>query len=141
MHYRFKSCGINGNFERNGFSDLDRLALHIMYPEDNHVAEFVGTTVIRAGETLHLKSAWKVRGANMNYAAKDFMWKLDNVTFSTTPELKTLALVPGEYELRLTHNDFLGRSYTDNGHKGTLSKVWNLRVNKLASSCLYIPSV
>ncbi|MCP4168660.1 MAG: hypothetical protein GY759_22575 [Chloroflexi bacterium] len=31
--------------------------------------------------------------------------------------------------------------YTDNGHKGTLSKVWNLRVNKLASSCLYIPSV
>ena len=31
--------------------------------------------------------------------------------------------------------------YTDNGHKVTLSNVWNLRVNKLASSCLYSPSV
>lgn len=32
-------------------------------------------------------------------------------------------------------------NYTNNGHKGTFPKVWNLRVNKLASSCLYSPSV
>lgn len=30
--------------------------------------------------------------------------------------------------------------YTKNGHRVSFLKVWNLRVNRLASSCLYFPS-
>jgi hypothetical protein len=33
-----------------------------------------------------------------------------------------------------------GGCYTQNGHRVAFLNVWNLRVNKLASSCLYFPS-
>src|SRR5262245_9909627 len=84
MHYQFLSCGINGNYDNNGLSVWDKLALHILYPEDARVAEFVGTTVVCASIPLRLHSAWKDQGANINYVANDFVWRLSGQTVSTT---------------------------------------------------------
>jgi hypothetical protein len=120
MHYKFQTsqghtCDTPGNYGHAGFTELDKLALHILYPEDNRVAEFVGTTVIRAGDTLRLQSAWKARGANMAFVAHSFAWKLNNVTYSTTPDLVIALSTPGEYTLEFSHSDFLGRTYTYTG--------------------------
>jgi hypothetical protein len=114
MHYKFVSCGINGNYDYTGLSAWDKLALHIMYPEDSLAAEYVGTMVIPQGSTLRLQSAWKARGANMSYAAHSFVWKLDAVTYSTTPDLIATPGL-GTYSLQLTHGDFLGRNYSGAG--------------------------
>ena len=118
MHYQFTFqdtpfCSQTGsNYSDAGLTDYDKLALHIMYPEDALTAEYVGTTVVPQGGTLSLHSAWKMRGANMNYAASNFAWKIDNVTQSTTPDLNLVMLVPGAHTLSLTYSDFLGRNYS-----------------------------
>ncbi|MBI5030054.1 MAG: hypothetical protein HZB51_05970 [Chloroflexi bacterium] len=121
MHYQFTSASTplcvqtGSNYSDAGFTNYDKLALHIMYPEDVRVAEYVGTTVIPAGSVLRLQSAWKARGANMSYAASNFVWQLNGVTESTTPDLIKTMNTPGTYTLSLTHTDFLGRSYSATG--------------------------
>jgi len=110
MHYKFDSCGIAGNYGDTGLSSYDRLSFHILYPETERVAEFVGTTVLRTPETLHLQAGWKSAGANINFVAKQFHWKLNGVTYSTTPDLVT-ALSAGKYQFEFSHWDFLNRSY------------------------------
>jgi hypothetical protein len=115
MHYQFLSCGINGNYDYNGLSVGDQLGVHILYPEDDRVAEFVGTTVIRTSDTLSLEAAWKFRGANIDVVASDFVWKLNSTTTSTTPELSKRINITGDYTLKLDYDDFLGRSYSYTG--------------------------
>jgi hypothetical protein len=115
MHYQFKACGINGNYDNTGLSSLDKLAVHILYPEDDRVAEFIGTTVVRTSATLNLQSAWQARGANMSFVAKNFNWKISGQTLSTTPTLSQRLRTAGDYQLQLTYSDFLGRSYLYNG--------------------------
>jgi hypothetical protein len=115
MHYQFLSCGIDGNYGYDGFSDWDKLALHIMYPEDNRAAEFIGTTVIRTGSTLSLQSAWQFRGANMSYVATNFQWRIDGVLRSTAPSLSFAGLGQGTHTLSLTYADFIGRNYSYTG--------------------------
>lgn len=112
MHYRYKTCDINGNFDYTGLSALDRLALHIIYPQNNRRAEIVGTLVIPAGDTLQLWSSWEVRGGNMPYLIdpNDFRWSLDgNLTTGYT--LSQTMNTPGDYLLQVTYIDFLGREY------------------------------
>lgn len=127
MHYQFTvaqtpTCVQTGsNYSDAGLTDYDKLALHIMYPEDTHWAEYVGTTVVEAGSALQLHSAWKVRGAYMSFAASNFVWKLDGVTESTTPDLVKTMNTPGTYALSLTHTDFLGRTYSSTGTVRVLS--------------------
>ena len=104
------SCGIIGNYAHTGLSYYDRIALRILYPEDNKIAEFVGTTVLRTTETLRLQSGWKWAGANVNFVSKQFRWKLNEVTYSTTPDLVT-SLSAGKYQFELSHEDFLNRFY------------------------------
>jgi hypothetical protein len=115
MHYQFLQCGINGNYANTGLSDLDRLALHILYPEDNQVAEFVGTTVVRAGSKLNLQSAWMVRGANIGLAAKNFTWQMSGRIVGTGPRLRAKVVMPGDYEMRFSYEDILGRRYSYTG--------------------------
>jgi hypothetical protein len=121
MHYRFwpnevPSCDQSGsNYSNDGLTAYDRLALHILYPEDNRVAEFIGRTVIRAGETLNLGSAWQARGANLSFVASNFDWKLDGVTRSTTPQLSIELRTPGSHTLQFSYSDFLGRNYSYTG--------------------------
>lgn len=117
MHYQFPSCGINGNYDNTGLSDWDRLALHILYPEDNHVAEYVGTTVVRTTDMVRLRSAWKMLGANINIVAKDFKWRINNKRVSNTPDLKVNLTEPGKYTFQYSYRGTLGRpvSYTYKG--------------------------
>jgi hypothetical protein len=117
MHYIFTAaetptCVQTGsNYSNAGLTAYDKLALHILYPEDIRVAEFLGRTVIRAGETLNLTSAWKARGANVSFVARNFNWKLDGTTRSTTPDLSLTLNNPGVYVLEFNYTDFLGRNY------------------------------
>ncbi|KAF3890737.1 hypothetical protein DA73_0400000240 [Tolypothrix bouteillei VB521301] len=117
MHYAFSlaggaTCDIIGNYGFTGLSASDKLAAHILYPEDNHVAEYVGTTVVRTTDKLNLQSTWKARGANMDFVAKNFVWKLAGSVVSTTPDLSITLNNPGDYPLELTYKDFLDRSYS-----------------------------
>lgn len=111
MHYRFGSCSIDGNYGRNGLSKWDELALHIMYPEDIKVAEVSGRVVVRSTENLRLHSTWEDRGANMNYAAKNFHWSVDGNTVSTSSSLQ-IHLPVGVHKMSVSHQDFLDHSYT-----------------------------
>ncbi len=121
MHYNFATCGIDGNYGYGGLSDLDRLALHIMYPESDRTAEYVGTTVLPQGTTLQLQSSWQARGANMSYVANGFAWRLGGSVLSTQPSLAVPQLPVGEYDFSLAHGDFLGRSYAAQVHVRVLT--------------------
>ncbi|GAB4280606.1 MAG: hypothetical protein Kow0092_36200 [Deferrisomatales bacterium] len=119
MHYQFLACGIHGNYSQAGFSAWDRLALHILYPEDVRVAEFVGRTVIEAGEALSLQSLWQAQGALVGSIAKDFRWRLDGVLVGTGPMLHHPIASPGTYTLEFSYSDNLkgipARSYLYRG--------------------------
>jgi hypothetical protein len=127
MHYQFLSCGIDGNYGYSGLSILDQLGVHILYPEDQQVAEFVGTTVIRTTDLLSLESAWEFRGANINIrdlegrittgstVANGFVWQLNSRTVSTTSELSDRINTAGTYTLKLNYDDFMERSYSYTG--------------------------
>ena len=58
MHYwwpksTLPNCQQTGsNYSQAGFTGYDKLAVHIMYPEDGRAVEFLGNTVVRTGETL-----------------------------------------------------------------------------------------
>ena len=114
MNYMFPSCGINGNYDYTGLSELDRLSFHILYPEDNLVAEFVGTTVVPNPHHIILQSAWAVRGADIGFTTTDFEWRVSGSVRSTSTVLD-VQLAEGTYNLRFSHKDFLGRSYSYTG--------------------------
>lgn len=114
MHYRFSACGIDGNYGQDGLSTWDQLGLHILYPEPVHRAEYVGRTVVRTNEYLSLNSGWGNRGATLSVVASSFSWKLDGITYSSSSWLYT-TLGAGTYSLQLSHEDFLGRTYSTSG--------------------------
>lgn len=111
MHYKVDSCGINGNYDHTGLSPLDRLSLHILYPEERRVAEYAGRTVLRAGERLALGSAWEVAGADIRKVARRFRWRIGGVLVSTASRVNLRLRSPGTATLQLGYHDFLGRSY------------------------------
>jgi len=121
MHYwwpasTLPNCQQTGsNYSQAGLTGYDRLATHIMYPEDARTVEFYGNTVIRVGETLQLGSAWQARGANMGFVASNWVWMVDGTVRSTTPNLSLAGLAVGEHALTIAHDDFLGRHYTYSG--------------------------
>ena len=114
MHYQFIPCGINGNYDNDGLSAGYQLGAHILYPNPGNVAESVGTTVVESSKPVRLQSAWKVRGANMNYVASGFVWRVNGSIRSTSPDLDTV-VTPGMNTFSLTHKDFLGRTYSYTG--------------------------
>ncbi|MCC7353373.1 MAG: hypothetical protein IT330_06400 [Anaerolineae bacterium] len=121
MHYWWPAsvlpnCQRTGsNYSQAGLTTYDRLALHIMYPEDARTVEFNGNTVIRSGEALLLVSAWQAQGANMSFVTTNWVWKIDGFVRSTTPALAVVGLSVGEHALEISHDDFLGRHYTYSG--------------------------
>ncbi len=116
MHYKFSSCGINGNYDDTGLSAEDRLSVHILYPEVNPVAEIVGTTVIPWGTGLYLQSAWLTEGGDSPQAVQNFRWSLNGSVYSTDTYLsRSFFLFPGSYSLDVDYEDLLGRSYSYHG--------------------------
>jgi hypothetical protein len=117
MHYTWNELKgfAPGNYANTGLSGYDRLALHILYPEDARVAELLGRRVLRTGETLDLVAQWEAAGADMAHVAKNFAWKLDGATASTTTRLKRVMPAAGTFRLELTHADLLDRGYAYTG--------------------------
>lgn len=118
MHYPYSDgCNAPGDKANTGFSDWDRLSLHILYPEDNRVAEFVGRTVVKEGETLELRSAWAARGANIDVVVdpNSWSWRLNGEEVSSEPSLSEVMDEPGVHALTLDYVDFLGRAYHYSG--------------------------
>ena len=122
MNYEFPCPGIEANYYYGTFSFWDRLTLHILYPEDVRVAEFVGTTVVRTTDTLRLKSAWLAKGANIVpeatdrfSVASDFFWSLDGKWTNDGASYSVNGVPAGNYTLVFSYNDFLGRGYYYSG--------------------------
>ena len=111
MHYKYTDAGINGNYDTTGLSDFDRLSVHILYPEEAGVAEFVGTTVVPSTGRVVLQSAWANRGGYLPFMAMNFEWKIAGTVRSTGPVLD-VPLPEGIYDLRFAYSDFLGRTYS-----------------------------
>lgn len=120
MHYMFSTCKINGNYDRNGLSPLDRLGLHILYPEDNRLAEYLGATLVPFGQPVSLASAWQARGANLGFVAKNFKWTVNNTTVNDADLGIVLPL--GTWAFQYSYEDFLGRAYSANGSVRVLSQ-------------------
>lgn len=117
MHYKFDKCGINGNYDDTGLSAYDRLGLHILYPENDLVAEFIGRTVLRTTDRVQLQSVWKTRGATMAVVSQGWKWRVDGTTRSTTAELDIPPLAAGVHSLHISFQDKLGldHDYTYSG--------------------------
>jgi len=159
MHYRYwpnevPSCsGQTGtNYSNAGFTAYDRLALHIMYPEDVRVAEFTGNTVVKTGEPLVLRSTWTQAGAT-SYAVKNFQWRVDGVVKSTGDTLNITFAGPGNHTLQFTYQDFLDRSYsftgtirvlsaaTFNGQMAAVAQAQLLMMTSSIPNFVYLPAV
>ena len=114
MHYTWPDAIMSfavGNYGNSGLSGYDRLALHILYPEANRVAELVGRRVLRTGESLNLGSLWEAAGADIAKMAKNFSWKIDNIPASTTSKVTVKMPSAGTFKLDFTYGDFLNRGY------------------------------
>jgi len=114
MMYRLAECNAPGSIGDTGFSDLDRLALRILYPENVRVAEISGMRVVRAGTPIELGNLWKTLGAIVNETptsvASEFRWSVGGVTRSVAPDV-TLTLAEGRHRVRYTFVDMRGRAY------------------------------
>ena len=127
MHYRFwpdevpQCSGQTGtNYSNDGLTYYDRLALHIMYPEDERVAEFTGKTVVKSGEPVILRSALTQQGAT-SFAIRDFRWRVDGIIKSRSDTLNVTFTAPGSHAFQFTYRDFLDRSYSYAGSIHVLS--------------------
>jgi hypothetical protein len=112
MNYQSTECGIDGNYSHAGFSDYDRLSLHMLYPEDNRYAEHAGTRVIQSGTVLKLHTAWPIQGADSDFVFSSVSWKVNGATVSYEQALNYRVWAPGNYRVDLHYTDFLGRNYS-----------------------------
>lgn len=159
MHYRFwpnevPSCsGQTGtNYSNDGLTAYDRLALHIMYPEDVRVAEFTGKTVVKVGEPLVLRSTLTQQGATA-FALKNFRWKVDGVVKSTSDTLNTTFAGAGAHTVQFTYRDFLDRDYLStftvrvlsaadfNGQMAAVEQAQLLMMTSSLPTYVYLPVV
>lgn len=148
MHYWWPSavipnCQSTGtNYSHAGLTGWDKLALHIMYPEDVRVAEIAGSTLLRAGQPLQLSSTWVLQGAT-GFATSDWQWYVGGVLRSTATSLYVGGLTPGTYALTVSHKDFLGRSYSYSGLVRVLTDdgYWQLMASTAAAQAALAPLI
>jgi len=110
MMYQQTDCGIDGNYGMSGYSALDKVTLHILYPENVRAAEYVGTTVVPVNTPVHLRQLWFAQGANSDVVSS-LLWSIGGTT-SSAGDLSATWTTAGTRTGTLTYNDFLGRSYT-----------------------------
>jgi hypothetical protein len=134
MNYQFLTCGINGNYGNSGLSYYDQLGIHMMYPPNGYPAEFAGQTTIKSGATLSLSAAWKAAGANMAFVAKNFVWKVDGATLSTSANLSVGGLSVGTHTLSFEYDDFLNRHYSSSGTVRVLSAAQLTKLNAVIAA-------
>lgn len=120
MFYQDTSCGIDGNYSNTGLSALDRLTLHIFYPETERIAEYVGTTVVPVGKKVRLQASLDLRGARMDKVVSGLQWAIEGQE-SETPIFEASWESPSIKNGILTYNDFLGRKFSTSIHIRVLS--------------------
>ncbi len=130
MHYTWKEMAsfAPGNYAHTGLSEWDRLALHILYPENQRVAEIAGTRVLPVGGRLRLALVWELRGAVMPKVARNHSWKLGGTVHSTGTVLDRIMTQPGTYPLEVRFDDLLGRSYLYQGEVRVLDAAQHRRL-------------
>lgn len=126
MHYSGKpTCKIVGNYSFAGLSEKDKLAVHIVYPEDEKVAEFIGNTLGIEGEKLELRFAWHVRGAIVDSVASKFVWTVDGKPVfqapNGSPDLER-GFPVGTHPFQYAYDDFVGRHFSYSGVLRILTK-------------------
>lgn len=110
MNYQDTVCGIDGNFGHSGLSAWDRLGLHILYPQDARVAEFVGNKVASSQGSFLLVSAWAARGALLPAVTGPLAWHVGGSALGSGASVE-FSRAAGSYPLTLSYTDFLGRSF------------------------------
>jgi hypothetical protein len=124
MNYKNDACGHIGNYGFTGYSEKDRLALRILFPEDNRIAESNGVRVVKTGESLQLYNRWKSLGAMIDDTAypvaSQFVWTIDGIQEAVTPDFDA-SLSEGMHNLEYTYQDFLGRTYSSQSKVEVLS--------------------
>ncbi len=113
MHYTWADMYsfAPGNYSNGGLSEADRLALHILYPEDNLVAEAFGTRVVRTGQNLSMWLSWAARGGLVEKVIPSITWKFAGNVYKTY-SLNLPMNRAGNYPLTLTYTDFMGTTYS-----------------------------
>jgi hypothetical protein len=107
MHYTWPALYdyAPGNYANTGLSEYDRLAIHILYPENERTAELAGSRVLRQGETLRLHLVLALRGALTNKVLKNIAWKVNGAVKSNGDSLVMAMPKPGNYTLSLSYTD------------------------------------
>ncbi|MFN9635571.1 MAG: hypothetical protein ACK55D_02505 [Synechococcaceae cyanobacterium] len=114
MHYTWPALFsyAPGNYANTGLSEYDRLAIHILYPEADRVAELAGTRVLRQGDTLRLQLVLALRGATIAKVLPSIAWSVNGVVRSTGDSLVMKMPTAGVYTVKLTYADFRGNTFT-----------------------------
>lgn len=111
------TCNLGNDNGTTGLSTFDKLSIRIMYPHDEKVAEYVGTTVITAGQKLQLKNEWGDLGALTANVLKSPQWvlKKGNATVTTqkSANFDFAITAAGDYTLTYTFKDMKDRSYAN----------------------------
>lgn len=116
MNYTVPNCPYVGNYSNAGLGALEKLSLHFMYPEDARVAEYLGRTVLRAGESATLVALWPARGASRTThpMITQYEWRVDGQVRASGPSSPSVTVAfpqAGQHQLRLSYVDFAGRTY------------------------------
>jgi hypothetical protein len=110
-------CNIGNDNGSTGLSTYDRLTLRILYPHRKKVAEYVGTTVIAAGERLRLRNEWGTLGALTANVIRSPQWILKRgsatVTAQSGVDFDFAIQAAGEYSLSYAFKDMRGHSYAN----------------------------
>lgn len=111
MIYRDDSCGIEGNFGFDGYSQRDKVSLRLLYPEDDRRAQFSGPLVLRDGAPLRLRLVMLENGINVGSVIRDVTWYVGSLRGHGT-SAPSVGLKEGRHQGALEYEDFLGRRFS-----------------------------
>ncbi|MET0554283.1 MAG: M12 family metallopeptidase [Vicinamibacteria bacterium] len=110
------TCNLGNDNGSTGLSAHDQLSLRILYPHSARAAEYEGTTVVRAGETVRLSNQWGLAGALTANVVKSPKWVVRRdgmvVVSKSTVDFQATLYSAGRYEVTYTFKDMLNRNYT-----------------------------
>lgn len=114
MNYTVATCpNYVGNYGPTGLSDLEKLSLHFMYPEDQLVAEYEGATVAALGTPVTLVGQWEFRGASRGgfRMITSYQWSEGSTILGNGAAVTVATPMLGTRQLVLRYTDQWNRLY------------------------------
>lgn len=113
------NCNLpGGDTFKTGPTFFDQLGMRIMYPHASHVAEYIGPTVIRAGNILRLRNYYGYWGAKLDQALKSAQWSYQNTSDNgatsgtvASPDWTQKLDKAGVYLVQYRYVDFMDRAF------------------------------